>query len=328
MELHLTRRFPWGVSFWALAAAALLVAATVLGNLNLVILALAPTMLSLGLWMGSPREFRAELQDDCLVVENPSVTIPYAEIEGLTIGGFGVDPDWPRFRAGTLMVMHRHGVLEIPASLNVPIRQVYRALLAVLPATGSYQLSPTMSEHAMKEAATFGTERVHAFGCRKVIGPSPSTSRARACAAALLLCGILWCVVSALLPGPFEANNRIGWLVSGMLISLFSAPTWLLLYVRQGTNTAIARALANAELVISPTGLALRQGDVQGHLRWAELLDVRFLNRGGFAVSSSTELTVGTIQLVISGAKIGLADVYDRPIALIHKLIRAYWKGV
>jgi hypothetical protein len=138
---------------------------------------------------------------------------------------------------------------------------------------------------------------------------------------------MLWCVVCALLPGPFEAGNRTGWLVCGILLSVFSAAIWLLLSLNQRSNTAIARSLANAELVISPTGIALKQGEIQGHLRWAELLDVRFLNNRRFSVSSSTEQTVGAIQLAVSGAKIGLADVYDRPIALIHKLIRGYWKG-
>lgn len=327
MELYSIHRFPWGTSIWGFATAALLVAAAVLGNLHLAILALAPAMLSLGLWFGCSGEFRARLEDDSLVVEDRGLTISYTEIEGLTVGGFGVDPDWPRFRAGAVMVMHRRGILEIPAALNVPIRQVYRALLALVPTTGSCRLSPEMSEHARKEAATFGADKVHTFGRRKIIGHSTSTRRGQSCAAALLLCGILWCVVCACLPGPFEANRRTGWLVAGILLSILSMAAWLLLYLQQRSRTVIHRALANAEMVISPTGIALKQGDVQGHLRWGELLDVRFLNRARFAVSSAAAQTIGSIQLVISGAKIGLADVYDRPIALIHGLIRGYWKG-
>jgi hypothetical protein len=223
--------------------------------------------------------------------------------------------------------MHRRGVLEIPSPLDVPIQDVYRALIAVLPATGSYRLSQTFADHSQKEAATFGSERVHAFCRRNNVGRSPSTRRGQICTGLLLLCGMLWCLAYAAISPPNVAREYEPWLVFGILLSVLSVLGWFLLYLRQHSDKTIARSLENAELVISPTGIAVKQGTVQGHLRWEELLDVRLPAKAPFSfVLTGKELT-GGIQLIVAGARIRIADVYDRPIALIYRLIRGYWKG-
>lgn len=327
MELYSQRPFPWGATFWGCVATALLIASLVCGNLHLAILALAPAMLTFGLLLGRRREFRGCLRDDCLEVEEPALRIPYTEIEGLTINGLAVDPDFFRVKTGTLMVMHRGGVLEIPATSNVPIQKVYQAIISVLPTTGSRQLSQTFTEHFQKEAATFGPERVHGFSRRKVIGRRPSTRRGQICAASLVLCGILWCLVYAAASGPFAAREYEPWIGFGSMLSLFSLFGWLALYCMQQPLEGKSRTLRNAELIVSPTGIAVHQGDIQGHLRWEELLDVRFSRPRRFSFVLSREGVAVGIQLVIAGTTVRIIDIYDRPIALIHKLIQQYWKG-
>jgi hypothetical protein len=324
MELYSQRQFSWGTLVWGGVAAALLVASFALGNAHLAIGALAPALLAFGLLIGRRGEFRAWLRDDCLEVEKPALKIPYAEIEGLTIDGFSVDPDLPKVRKGTLMVMCRAGVVEIPANVNAPIQKVYQAILAMLPTTGSCGLSPAFSEHLRKEAATFGAERVHGFARRSVIGRRPSTRRGQICAGLLLLCGILWCLIYAALSGSPDARKYEPWLGVGITLSLFSSFAWVMLYAVQQPIEGRSRTLKNAELIVSPTGIAVRQGTLQGHLRWDELLDVQ-LSKSRY-VARGNDGATGSLHLIIAGTKIRIADVYDRPLALIHRLIQKYWK--
>lgn len=326
MELHYTRPYPRGAAYWGFVALALLIAGGIYQNPHLAILALAPAMLALGLLLGRPRDFHGRLTEKGLEVDQPELKIPYSEIEGLTINRISVDPDQTHIKSGALMVTHRHGFLEIPAGLNVPIQKVYQAIFSLMPTTGSYQLSPQFSDHVRKETETFGNERVHAFSKRTIPGRRCSTRRGRICAALLFLCGIIWIIVYIVARNQGIGVGNEAWAGVGSLLAISSALAWILLYSKQTYYTGATKRLKEAELVVSPTGIAVKQGDIQGHLLWEELLDVKFLIRPPVLTITRASLA-GSIELVIAGAKIHLLDVYDRPMALIHKLIRRYWKN-
>jgi hypothetical protein len=328
MEIYSYRRFSWGAAFWALAAIALIVTGLLLGNRHLLILAPAPLLLALGLWFFRPGAFRCTLGEDCLEIEKPACKIPYEEIEGLTMAGRVQNPQSPRLKRGPLILIHRHGVVEIPSSLNVAVEKLFQAIFAKIPFTSSYQLSESLIGHFKNEEAMFGPNRVHAYACRSHLGRCPSTRRGRICALLLLCCGIFWCFI----PTIFHQQTKKGnlemepWIGLGLMLAILSAFTLLLLYLMQRSQQPGARKLKNSEMVISPTGIALIQGDLKGHLRWEELTDVRFLEKRKFALTSADQL-LGGITLVVPGTEIRIPDVFDRPLPLIHLLIRRYWKG-
>ena len=72
-----------------------------------------------------------------------------------------------------------------------------------------------------------------------------------------------------------------------------------------------------ASLIISPLGIALSQGDVQGQLRWSELRDMKLVKGLG---------RTAVVRLDVSGAYIVIADVYDAPLSTIFGQMRGYWK--
>ena len=81
--------------------------------------------------------------------------------------------------------------------------------------------------------------------------------------------------------------------------------------------------------MITPVGIALRQGDVGGKLRWDELKDLKLegsVGTGSFALSSHSNVLLG-IQLEVEGATIVIVDIYARPLAVIHAALRNYWRG-
>jgi hypothetical protein len=67
-----------------------------------------------------------------------------------------------------------------------------------------------------------------------------------------------------------------------------------------------------------------------GELAWEELRDVK-LSKGNSWQSSHTladmHSVAANIILKVEGAVIVIADVYDRPIALIYQNICHYWRG-
>lgn len=327
MELHYTRPFPWGSAIWGCVATAFVVAGTIDDNQHLAIFALAPAMLALGLLFGRPRDFHGKLTETGLEVDKPKpLNISYSEIENLTISGRSIDPDLASNKRGALMITYNGGYLEIPAGLNIPTHKVYTAIFSLLPLNGIHQISSQFADHVRTETEMFGQDRVHTFSIRSILGWRCSTSRSRTVMVSLIFCGILWIVAYAVAYNMGMKAGYEGWIGAGVLLIIIGSLFWFLLRLRQTSYTGPNRLHKDAELVISPTGIAVKQGDIKGHLQWEELLNIRITgSTPSFQVIRNS--FAGNIELIVAGTKIQIFDVYDRPTALIHKLIRRYWKG-
>jgi hypothetical protein len=80
-----------------------------------------------------------------------------------------------------------------------------------------------------------------------------------------------------------------------------------------------------SSLVVSPSGIAMAQGDVHGVLRWDELQNVQLGEKTKhFEVSDGSGY--GGIALHVPAAVIRIADVYDRPLPFIASVIGSYWR--
>ncbi len=323
MDIYSLRRFPLGVFLGSGVAIAFVAIGLLHKNPHLVICALAPAMLALGLLLTHPRKFHARLTDDGLEITDPPQSIPYADIEGTTIDGICKDPAQVKSKRSPLVVIHRNGILDIPAALNVPSFKVYQAIIAMLPPTGDCRLSAELLEHFEKETAMFGAERVHAFRQREVLKRRSPMRREAMCAALLAACGVLWCLVPVIFWQQRHTDAFQAWTVFGLILAIVSFVFWLLFRTRQ-RSCGVACRFRNGEVVVSPSGIALKQGDMQGLLRWEEVCDVKIAQRPMIMLTSGTPV-VG-IQIFIAGACIPIPDVYDRPTALIGQWMRHYWK--
>jgi hypothetical protein len=109
-----------------------------------------------------------------------------------------------------------------------------------------------------------------------------------------------------------------------MLFSLIGIGVLVLLFSQIGAGR-ISNKLVTSQLVVAPSGLALYQGDLCGKLRWEELKRVRL----GSAASGrySSDGSHRGLVLEVEGAAISIANVYDRPLELIYRLVMIYWKG-
>jgi hypothetical protein len=328
ISIESIRRFSIGAALWCILGIMLLVAGLISGNMHLIFLALAPLSVAAGLWFFRPAEFSGELTEDGLRFGSPPQKIAFDNMQNLTLAGKTQDPQDPGLAAGPLIVTHKHGVLEIPASLNPPAKELYRALWENLPKSGSRMVTRELISHLKNEETIFGSDHVHTFVARKYLGVGPSTRRGQACFVFLMLCGLIWIILAALQPMNKQNYEYMPWIFAGVFMIIIGLLLWSLLVSNERRSAVLKPTLQNACLIISPSGIALIQEDLKGLLHWDELQNVSITNKPQFLDASiGKKRGTGALLLKVSGAEIRIVDVYDSPLPMIKKIIDRYWKG-
>jgi hypothetical protein len=317
---------PFGAVTSGLVCIASLVVGAVLGNIHYCVFALAPGLLTIAFWNFRARPIAFEIADDGLHIESQKMDIPYASIESIYLNGKLQDFNEPNLKSGDLLILHEKGYLEIPARLSVPVVDLYRFLGAVVPPRGSGSVHSELSAHLQNEETVFGPERVYAFSTRTSKGTRSARFRMAVYFGLLMFCGIVWAVCG----GTFLATRLepSPWMFVGILLAVFSG-LFMILAMARSLRYGIREKLKNSSMIISPTGVALLQGDLKGQVRWDELRDIRFRPKmRSFIVSNEENMTlVPGIQLIVPGACIDIYDIYNRPLTQIYHLLLRYWKG-
>jgi hypothetical protein len=320
------RTFPLGFILWGFVGAAVLAAGLVQGNWHFTLAAVPELALAAALLAFRPAAFEGEITETGLRVGGIGVEVPYASIQSVTLNGIAQDPDAPKLKAGPIVIMHREGSLEIPARTDMPVKDLYRCLIDRTEGSGDRRVGDLLMQYLTREEHMFGADRVLTFRAREQLGRRPSTRREQACCLALALSGIFWIAASLYLwRGPRQ--DPMPWPPLGILLALVGALAWLVSLLAGRHMDANFRGWRNACLVLSPTGLALVQGETQGQMRWDELHEATLSNRRPFITAAAGENLPGGLQLVVAGARIRVADVYDRPLPAIARSIRRYWQG-
>jgi hypothetical protein len=227
-------------------------------------------------------------------------------------------PGKPGRARAPFQLLHDGGVVRLPARLNVRSDELYNFLLGQLPPSGSRDLPESLAGYHAQQETMFGPERVFSYRAR----PQRGGGRAKggvAAGVATILAGFAWLVAGVLL-----GHEGGPWVALGILVAFFGA-IFTLIQSFESPGPRIANWQASG-LVISPVGLALVQGEMRGELPWFELRDIRFRRKPGFFEMQFAGSPRGGIHLIVAGATITIADIYDRPLALIHERLLAYWR--
>jgi hypothetical protein len=313
-------RSPLGGVLLLIVAGALAALALVLGNAHPGVGALFPCLFGLALLWRRGRPFVAQLMEQALEVSEPEVlSLAYGDIEGLNPIGRSADPKKAGGRSYPILIMHLGGVLQIPAHLNVSSEELYRFLYGQLPYSGSRDVNPKLADYLHQHLESFGPERVWSYRARAHRGRG-SSGRYGIYWAALALTGIGWMVAAGVLGKGYEEWGGFGGLALTLgLLGILGQ--WL--GSMSGRRSRIKK-WRESSLVISPAGLAMVQGEIQGEMKWEELKNVRYRPK-----VRSWEINVGTpelgVVLVLEGAQLGIANIYDRPLYLIYERILDYW---
>lgn len=315
-------RFPGAAVVFLLPGGGLVALAVAQHNPHWALGSIPLFLIAVALWWLRPRAFVAHFTEDALEVMEPRVSIPFAELQGLQAKGRPADPAKKGPRSYPIQVFHQKGALMIPAGLDVPSDAVYLFLLAQFPPGGSREVNPALRTYLRQQLETFGPDRVWSYKARQVLGRSLVARRGVAVCLAVLASGVVWAVAGGIMGKGSEA-----WLAMGIVVALFGGLFaflfWLDAWQKGGENRL--KKWREASLVISPLGLALVQGDVQGQMRWDELRDVSLRNKPP-SFGLHRDHTMTGIILRFEGAQIPIVDVYERPLPIIYQRIKDYWQ--
>jgi hypothetical protein len=312
-------RFSLGAALFFLVGILLVVIAVVQQNVHCAIASALPWMIGVFLWLTRPRGFVAHFTETTLEVMDPPLSLPYGQIEGFRPVVQGNRFHLKGVRAFPIQIFHEDGVVEIPAAIDAPSREVYAFLQDQLPPGGSHDVNPVLADYLKRQEETFGADRVWSYRARRRLGKLSGRRRARAVCLACMLAGIVWIIAGT------QGKAFQGWLGGGITMLLFGGLFYLLFWLTTSQKMPRIANWGKASLVVSPLGLAIVQGDLKGELRWDELRKVH-TKMPQFAFQLTRADLGPGIRLVVEGATIVIADIYDRPLQVIYQRIKDYWQ--
>jgi hypothetical protein len=272
----------------------------------------------LALLLGRERPFRLELTEDGLEVGEPATSVPYSKIETILSRRRSADPDRPGRGSFAFDILHRAGIVKVPARLSVSSEDLFQFLFAQFTASGSRKINPLLLGYLQTQVEKFGKEKVLSYRARRYARASTMTARMHWLHAAVLLTCVAWIVIGN------AWNDAGGWAIAGFWIFPWAGFIWLFRTLAARRSGRGIQKLRESSLVVSPSGIAMVQGDLRGEMRWRELRKVHFVPTARFAFSAEGQ-SAG-VYLVFVGATARIADIYDRPLFIIHEQIMRYWQ--
>lgn len=185
--------------------------------------------------------------------------------------------------------------------------RAYDFLLGMVPTTGSRTVSPRLTRHLEEQLASFDDDLVASFDARPVIGcPRPGVLQT---AMTLLLAAAILCGLAVV------HRQAIGWAVACGFVG--SILLWVGTLVRDsGVRPQGMTRWMGSCIIVSPTGIAVEQGDLVGKMRWDEIRKLE-----------CAKPLRASITVTISGANFLIHDLYDRPLAVIYERMLDFWEA-
>lgn len=294
------------------AAVALGGAAAAVGANEMIPFAVLPLVIGLCLLFGDDRRFLARFTPGAVEIARPKQSIPYTSIhEVRPIAPLGA----PRPRSFPIEIVHQRGSVTFPATLSAPSERVYAFLRGHLADKPPRALPEAMATYQQEQEQSFGADRVFCYGGRR--GPfRHDAPRWSAAGKGLLISAAAWAVLAFVRPGAG------GWYIGAGLAVVIGGLCLLAAWRGSGGGVDPTRT-SGAALVISPLGLAMEQGPLNGHLTWQQIRKVSTQVPGkGITMTR----TLPGIAVEVEGATFVITDSYDRPLSEIHERIVRYWR--
>lgn len=294
------------------AAVALGGVVAAVGANEMIPFAVPPLVIGLCLLFGADRRFLARFTPGAVEIARPKQSIPYTSIHEVRpiapLAG-------PRPRSFPIEVVHQRGSLTFPATLTAPSERVYAFLRGHLADRPPRALPAAMATYQEEQEESFGADRVFCYGGRR--GPfRHDAPRWSAAGKGLLITAAAWAVLAFVRPGAG------GWSIAAGLALVIGGLCLLAAWRGSGGGVDPAKT-SGAALVISPLGLAMEQGPLNGHLTWQQIRKVTVQVPGKGITVARTE---PGIAVEVEGATFVITDTYDRPLSEIHERIVKYWR--
>jgi hypothetical protein len=272
---------------------------------------LAPLVVGLSLMFGDDRRFRARFTPTAVEIARPAQSIPYSTIiEVRPIAPLGA----PRPRSFPIEMVHARGSVMFPATLTAPSERVYAFLRGHLANAPLQALPVALDTYLRTQEEAFGADRVFAYAARR--GPyRHDAAQWSAVGKGFLVTAAAWVLVALARPA------ADGWYVGAVFAFVLGGACMIAAWERR-RGVAPTRT-SGAAIVISPLGLAMEQGPLNGHLTWQQIRKVTIQVPGkGVTVA---RVPPG-IAVEVEGATFAITDSYESPLSEIHERILKYWR--
>jgi hypothetical protein len=316
IEAH--RPFPKASVFLFLIALVLAVLSVIAGTVHWAVAGVLPLMWGITLWVFRDPSFSGQLTETALELLAPPVTIPYEKLQGLWAKGRTGNPTRPKRRSFPMQIAHEDGILYIPANLNLSSEDLYQFMYSRFSPSGSREVNSQLAKYLAVEEGAFGSDRVWSFRARKHLARPFGARKFRAFSLAIVLSALLWLGLG------FGPNKLEGWIAGGFIGLFIGLVLFLGSFIVTQTGPQRIKRWQQSSLIISPGGIAMIQGETKGEMGWDELLDVKWREVKNQAFTSDSDPP--GIVLVFEGAKVSIADIYDRPLPIIYRHIAQCWR--
>lgn len=264
-----------------------------------------------------PKAMVIQMNENGMQLEHPHREIPWHTIHGVRRRNQKQHPNRICSARYELEVHHDEGILRIPHTANPPVDKLFSGFMAVLSPSGSNDLPPVLHDNIQKWTTTFGEDKVFTFKARPRLG-NGSNGALIAVALAMTVGMVLALILGLNLPLFAKARDIGAHLGTLSFFVFFSAIIFLMVGISR-QNAGPHRNFKNwkkSGVIVSPLGMAMSQGVLQGEMKWAEVLEVQFQKK----------LRDG-IKIRVAGAEFQIFDIYDRPLFIIYRHIMKYWSN-
>ena len=272
-----------------------------------------PLLVGLALLLTGDSGYELEFQPTGVTIHETSQAIPFASLQGMCFSG---SPHGP------LDLLFEERCLRIAGRNDQPQASIYQFFVSQLTPTGSRNVNGKMQGHLQQQLATFGDDKVFSFRARSQYQPPSVYRRQIAVSLMLVLCGIVWIGGGIPLQKGHDVDPYVGF---GCLLLICGGLAAACYASFRKPLKQIVKNWQAASLVISPLGIALIQGDLQGEMKWRELQEAKLVNKAPATARHSCHRR-SMLTLTVPGATIRIPDIYDRPLTIIHERIMAYWR--
>ena len=287
-----------------------------------IVLTAAPIVLAVIFFLIRQRPMSIQFSESGFQVLGESEVIPYSSIQAVTIRSRSLRAT-DKIPYGDVLVVHAGGTVKIARQAR-NIRELYVHFASQLAGSGSRQVNSKLAPYLQQQLEDFEDDLVWSFCARS--NPSARLPHRRAWVTLFWL--FITCIVLAVVtaadkqPGgqdsPLWGLALIG--ITTSVLILVGAVILKLIRIQPARNTR------GASIVIGPVGIAMSQGPLFGVLSWEEIKGIHHGRTAkSFQPSSSHNATAG-LRLDVAGASFYIADVYDRPLWLIHEVAQRLWQ--
>jgi hypothetical protein len=311
--LEARRNPPIGAGLWGLAAVLCAALVALFDIAALFAMAAVFAAIAVTLLASRERPFRARLEENGISLLHSGEFLPYAKIESLAAGP-SLGAKNPHQYAIDLHTATR--TVRVPAAIDVATPELERFLRSHLPPRIVAVPDPDVDEFLNRQLEQFGAQQVFWSGPARDPVNLTRVSVRRAWLACLLA-GLVVLIVGVTMiesrdRGP--ANRRAVDHYTGVIavgaVSLVVGLLGLLIHISLTRRShPKVKNFELSSLVISPLGIALRQGDLKGELKWEEIRGVKLPRNK-------------PLSLQLAGVAIQIFNIYDRSLVEIQDRMR------